>query len=333
MRLRLPSRDVALRIALAIVVYAFFAITASGYGTDDNAYAIMESCALIGIVAVGLGVTMLAGELDLSVGSVAACAGIVAVQLAESGLLVAVGACTLAGVVYGVVQGRLIAALGISSLVFTLGTFIALRGLAFAISDEKTVTLDLAHLEMSANLKERILIFSPFSLTMIVVFVAVGLLLRYTRIGREVFAIGGGRRESREAGVPQARPMVLVFALSGGLAALAGSLASLRAASAAPAGYETLLLATVTAALIGGVSLYGGRGNVFGIFVGVVTLQFLLSGLALQGAAFWAASLATGTVLLGFLLIDLLNETSPVAQAVQRLRAARRSASQVPDSA
>jgi ribose transport system permease protein len=81
----------------------------------------------------------------------------------------------------------------------------------------------------------------------------------------------------------------------------------------------------VAAALIGGVSLYGGRGSMANILLGVLTLQFLLSGLALQGAAFWAANLATGAVLLVAIVIDLSAEDSPARRALHRLRASRRS--------
>lgn len=130
MRSRILHHDLILRIALAVLVFLFFALTTGGYASSGNIYAILESCALVGIVAAGLGVTMLAGELDLSVGSIAACAGIVAVQMSGSGVVVAVAAATIAGVAFGVVQGALIARLNISSLVFTLGTFIALRGVA-----------------------------------------------------------------------------------------------------------------------------------------------------------------------------------------------------------
>lgn len=185
--------------------------------------------------------------------------------------------------------------------------------------------MDLSNLAITTALRERFVIFSPFSLTMIALVVAVGYVLRYTRIGREIYAIGGARKESRAAGISPSKPLILAFALSAGLAALAGSLSSLRSGSATPSGHETLLVAAVTAALIGGISLYGGRGSMSGIFVGVLTLQFLLSGLTLHGAAFWAASLATGAVLLVFLVLDIANGSSPIGQSLRRFHIARRS--------
>lgn len=311
------------RMMLSAIVFIYLSLTINGFASGGNLYSILESCALIGIVAAGLGVTMLAGEFDLSVGSVAACAGIVAVSLSGMGIVYAVVIAVAVAAVFGAVQGWAIARLQISSLVFTLGTFIGMRGLAYVLSNEKTVNLAMSDLPVSMALRERIFIFSPFSLLMIAVLIAVGLVLGYTRIGREVFALGGARKESRAAGVPQTRPLVFSFALSAGLAALAGALASLRGASATPTAYETLLLTSVAAVLIGGISVYGGRGSIFGVFVGVLTLQFLLSGLQMVGAPTWAANLTTGIVLLLFLTADIANGASPIGEALQRMRARR----------
>jgi ribose transport system permease protein len=318
------NRPELLRPALPLAVFAFFSITISGYASLGNVYSILESCALIGLIAAAVGTTMIAGELDLSVSSVAACAGVIAVKSSDLGLVPAVLIATVIGALYGAIQGWWIHRLAISSLVLTLGTFIGIGGAAYLLADERTIILDLSQLGMAQALRERFWIFSPFSATMLILLLLVGLLLRYTRIGREIYALGGGRHESKAAGVPQARGMILAFALSGGLASLAGAMASIRAGSAAPGSYGDLLLTGVTAALIGGVSLYGGRGSMASVILGVLTLQFLLSGLALQGAAFWAANLATGAVLLVAIGIDLAAEDSPARRMLHRLRVSRR---------
>lgn len=315
---QLLKNSLVQRLLLVGLVIVGFAVSVPNFASSGNAYSILESCALLGIVAAGLAVTMLAGELDLSVGSVAACAGLVAVSLSDHGIFVAVTCAVIPAVLYGVVQGLAIARLQISSLVFTLGTFIGIRGLAYIISDEKTLTLAMSNLSIATGLRERMVIFSPFSLLMIAVLVLLGLFLRFTRAGREIYAIGGARKESRAAGVPQIRPLVVSFACSAGLAGLAGALAALRGGSATPGSYETLLLSAVAAALIGGVSVYGGRGTMIGVFLGVLTLQTLLSGLQLLGSPNWVANLTTGAILLAFLAVDLTNGNSPVATALHR---------------
>jgi ribose/xylose/arabinose/galactoside ABC-type transport system permease subunit len=235
------------------------------------------------------------------------------------GAVPAIVVVTLIGLAYGLLQGLVIARLRIASIVFTLGTLIALGGASFLLSGEQVVTLSVSRLGISTDISKQLWIFSPASITLLVVAVVVGVLLGYTRVGREMYAVGGARVEARAAGVAEMRPIVLAFALAGALAALAGVLASLRSGSAGPRAYDTLLFSSVTAVLVGGVSLYGGRGRVLGIVVGVLTLQFLLAALALKSAPFWAADLATGSVLLAFLLVELAEEQSPARRALARV--------------
>jgi ribose transport system permease protein len=306
------------RVGLAIAVWAVFAATDPNYRSVDNFFPIFEGFALIGLVALGLSVTMLAGELDLSVGSVAAVAGIIAVKQSGLGLVPAVAVAVACAAVFGAAQGFAIARLGINSLVFTIGTLIAVSGLAYVLSDEQSVLIDLNDLGISDTITNQLWIFSPFSLTTIAAFVVVGAFLAVTRWGREIYAIGGGRNEARAAGVSTMRPIVIAFTLSASLAALGGALASLKSGAAQPGGYDSVLLSGVTAALVGGVSLYGGRGDVLGVAVGVLTLQFLLSGLSSRGAEFYVASLATGGLLLTVLLVELIVDHRQVLRYMRR---------------
>ena len=298
------------RLALAAAMFAVFAATNDTYRTSGNLYAVLEGVALAGMIALGIGVTMIAGELDLSVASVAAVAGVVAVQLANAGvgLVGSVAIVLAAGILFGAAQGYVIALLDVNSLVFTIGTLIAVRGVAFVVADEKTVPLDLERLSMSDSISHRFWIFSPFSLITIAAFVLIGLVLAYGIFGREIYAIGGGRSEARAAGVTTKRPITLAFATSAGLAALAGGLVSLKSGGAAPFALESTLLTAVTAALVGGVSLYGGKGDALGIFVGILTLEFLLAGLSAEGAPFYVANLAIAGFLFVFLIIEYVTE-------------------------
>jgi ribose/xylose/arabinose/galactoside ABC-type transport system permease subunit len=297
--------DVASRAALALAVYTFFAATDEHYRGVNNLYPILNGFALTGLVAVGLGVTMIAGELDLSVGSMAAVAGIITVYLSGWGVFPCLAVATLSGAAFGAVQGAVIAKLRINSLVFTIGTLIALRGVAFVISHEHSVAVNLNDLSISDSVTRKLWIFSPLSLTAIAAFVVVGLLMAFSKRGREIYAIGGGRNEALGAGVTAFVPLVLAFTVSAALASLAGGLASLQSAAAQPGAFDSLLLGGVTAALVGGVSLYGGRGTFVGIAVGVLTLRFLVTGIASRGAQFYVESLSTGGLLLAVLLVEL----------------------------
>lgn len=293
------------RLGLFVAVFLVFSWRDDRFFTTNNVFTIFEGFAFLGLAALAVGVTIIAGELDLSVGSAAAVAGIISVSVVEEiGLVPTVLLATLIGVAYGTFQGYLIYRLRIQSLVFTLGTLIGLRGLAFIISGENTVVM--ADLEIAHAVRRQLWIFSPFSLVTLACFVGVALLLVNTRFGREIYAVGGGRQEAAAAGVPLVRPLVLAFALSGALAAMTGALTSIKSGSAGPAAFENLLLPAATAALIGGVSLLGGRGSVAGIAVGALTLRFINSGLSLGGAPFYILTLATGIVLIVAVVLELL---------------------------
>ena len=311
------------RIALCLGVFAVFTLRDDRFFTTNNVFTILEGFAFLGLAALAVGVTIIAGEFDLSVGSAAAVAGIIAVSVVEDiGLIPAVLVTSAIGTGYGAVQGYVVHRLKIQSLVFTLGTLIALRGVAFMISGENTVVIrDLAD---SQAVRRQLWIFSPFSLVTIAVFAAIGLLLRYVRVGRDVYAIGGGRQEAAAAGVAVVRPLVLAFALSGSLAALTGALTSIKSGSAGPAAFEELLLPAVTAALIGGVSLFGGKGSVVGIAIGALTLRFLISGLSLAGAPFYVLTLATGALLIVVVVLELVIGQHELRARWQRWRNRRR---------
>jgi ribose/xylose/arabinose/galactoside ABC-type transport system permease subunit len=235
------------------------------------------------------------------------------VQLSGQGIVVAIVGATLAATIFGIVQGGLIAWLRISSIIFTVGTFIALQGVAYILADSRTVAI--SDFSIATTLTQRFVIFSPASVLALSAFVLVGLFLAYTRFGREIYAVGGGRGEAVAAGVPLWRPIVMAFTLSGLLAGLTGAIVSLKIGSASPAiGFADLLLPSVTAALIGGISLLGGRGSAIGVFVGVLTIRFISSGLSLQGLPFYVESLAIGAVLLAVIVFDLATQS-------ERLRA------------
>jgi ribose transport system permease protein len=264
-------------------------------------------------------ITIIAGEFDLSIPTVALCAGVIAVLLSGQGLLVAVIVATGAATAFGFAQGVAISWLRINSIVFTVGTFIALQGVAFILTGGGTVTI--TDFSLAKTLSQRIEIVSPSSVAVILVFVLVGMLLAYTRYGRELYAVGGGRGEAVAAGISLWRPIVVAFTLSGLLAGLTGAMVSLKVGSASPAlSFQDLLLPSVTAALVGGVSLLGGRGGVIGVFVGVLIIRFISGGLSLRGAPYYVESLALGALLLVVIVIDLASQSERLRARWQALR-------------
>jgi ribose/xylose/arabinose/galactoside ABC-type transport system permease subunit len=290
-------------------VWIVFTILDPGFANSDSVFSVLQGFALLGLVAVGLGVAMIAGELDLSAASAATVAGILAVKLSGLGLVPAIALTTLIGAVYGAVQGSCIAWLKINSVVFTIGTLFALRGVAYLLTNDSSsnaVLLPLDKLDQSDSLIQRMGVFSPYSLLTIGVMLVVGAVLATTRWGREIYAIGGARQESMAAGVAQRRPLILAFAVSGATASLAGAMSSVIAGSGSAQAFSSVLLLAVTAALIGGVGLYGGRGTMLNVALGALILQSLVAGLTSEGATEDVQQLATGALLLVAIVIEFV---------------------------
>jgi ribose/xylose/arabinose/galactoside ABC-type transport system permease subunit len=292
------------RIILVLALFAFFSALESSFATGANIYTVLEGFAFTGLVALAIGITIIAGEMDLSVGSMAAVAGVIAVSFAGLGLVYAVLLAVLVAATLGSLQGIAIGLLRIPSIVFTVGTMIGLRGLVYILSGEKTVVVpDLNRVEV---IRHPVSVFSLFSLITIGMFMLMGLFMNYSRPGRNVYAIGGGRAEAAAAGVPIFRTIVLIFTVSGLLAGLAGALVCLKSGSASPHGLDGLLLLAAAAALIGGTSLSGGRGTVFGIALGAIAIRFVSSYINFKAMPYYAENLAIGGLLILIIAVELL---------------------------
>jgi ribose/xylose/arabinose/galactoside ABC-type transport system permease subunit len=287
--------------ALVVLAVVMVVVTPTFIG-QSAIFSSLEGLALVGIAAAGLACTMVAGELDLSVGSMAVFGGVVAIRVGDLGLVPAILIATVAGVAIGLLQGFLIGRLGINSLVFTVGTLILLQGAAWVTAGGKPISLN--NFEETDPLLVQIGVFSPSSIIAILVIAVIGLFLAFTKWGREIVAIGGARGEAIAAGVPVKRSLNVAFAISGGSAALAGALTCMKGASASPDGFASLLLTAVSACLIGGISVYGGKGNAINILLGALILAVVAAGTAAASAPTYITNLLTGALLLIVITIE-----------------------------
>jgi len=312
------------RAALALIVYVALATQMPNFHTAVGVAALLDGAVMTGLVAVGVGLTMIAGELDMSVGSMAALASVCVVKVVGLGIGVipALALVVVGAAMFGAVQGVAITLLNINSLVFTVGSLIGLRGLALIVANETTPTLPLEMLSISDSISARFWIFSPLSIVMLVAFALAGFFASRTIWGREIYAIGGGRAESRAAGVPQRRPIIIAFAAAAGFAALAGGLISIRSGSASPLGFDAVLLEAVAACLIGGVALEGGKGGFLGILIGLFTIRLVVTGMASLGSPFWAQSLAVGLLLIVVITVEAVSGLLLRKRARERRRSA-----------
>jgi ribose transport system permease protein len=299
-----PDRLVPL-LAVGIVTFAFVVLPLlSGRGLRlFDVYNGFQGAAQFGFIALALGLTLIAGEFDLSVTGVHVLGGVLAVSFgAENaivGLLVGVGA----GLGIGLVQGLLIAATRTPSIAVTLGTLIATLGLASTL----TGGLSLTYANTAVTLGVDVTLFgllSPRSLILLGVFLLAAGILTATRLGRELRSIGSDRRAARVAGVPVARLVVGVFAASGALAALGGALLAYSYSSANPDPGPQLLILGIVAALLGGLSLSGGRGHPVGILLGVIAVAFVGQLTTMLGLPQYVTQITFAAFLVAIAIVD-----------------------------
>jgi ribose/xylose/arabinose/galactoside ABC-type transport system permease subunit len=181
-----------------------------------------------------------------------------------------------------------------------------LRGVALFAADEKTVML--TDFDIPDFIQTKVAVFfSPASILVILVFIVVGLFMSYTRYGREIYAIGGARKEALASGVNLKRPMMIVFAISGFCAGVGGAIIGLRSGTAQPLGLQYLLLAATVAAFIGGVSIHGGKGGVIGAVVGTLTVNFLNTGLVFNVTPAYVVQIYLGVLLLVVIIFQTMS--------------------------
>ncbi|MEV6487391.1 hypothetical protein AB0M20_01945 [Actinoplanes sp. NPDC051633] len=239
-----------------------------------DVYNTFQIFARLGLLALALGLTMIAGEFDLSVVGTYALGGMLTVQAGQEHFAYGLLAAVAAGAVIGLVHGVLIAGLGLPSMPVTLATYITLLGLTSALSGGLTKTY--SNPEVTLWVDQTVLAyFSPRSLLTLAFFVLAAVLLAFTRWGHELRAIGGDRRASRVAGVRVGRLLVGTFVVSGILSGLGGSLLSFSLGSANPDPGVQPLIVAAAAALLGGVSLAGGRGTPLGLLGGIMAVALL----------------------------------------------------------
>ncbi|ANY77174.1 ABC transporter permease [Microvirga ossetica] len=299
-----PERlKLALRILLILGMPIGFALAADHFVSQANLYAMMQSFAFLGLLTLGLSVTMIAGEFDLSVAAVATVAGLITVKLGGDSALIGIGGAVAFGIAVGVANAALLPWLQVSSLVTTVGSMILLTGVAFWLAGGRVLSYD--NFDVSDFLDQNVAgIFSIRSLITLGCYILVAGLLHFTRIGREIYAAGGHRKAAIQSGARVGPALTVSFMISGGLSALGGSLLSLSLATASATLSGNVLLQAASAAIVGGVALSGGIGTPIGVAIGVMILTILNNGLGLLSASSTQILLVNGAILLLVVLLD-----------------------------
>lgn len=284
-------------IMLVIVCIAGF-VRYEAFLTPENLLNVVRQNSMLGLVALGMTFVILTGGIDLSVGALLAVAGVIAANLADRGLIVALVAAVAATTVLGLINGVVIAKARIQPFIVTLAMMIAARGLALAATGEQSVRI--SNEDFTWLGRGLIGDFLPVPILILIVGFAVGwLVLNQTRFGRNVFAVGDNDEAARLMGLNISRVTIAVYAISGALAGLAGVMLASRLGAGQPVagtGYE---LDAIAAVVIGGTLLTGGQGSVLSTLVGVLLLGVIFNLFNLEGTISpWWQLVLRGVILL-----------------------------------
>ncbi|MEO6434815.1 MAG: ABC transporter permease [Tepidisphaeraceae bacterium] len=272
-----------------------------------NLLNILVAVSTIGIISVAMTMVIVSGGIDLAIGSVVALTGVMIAQLSPHvPMPVAVAAALLAGGAVGALNGAFITFARINPLIATLGTLSIIRGIAFAFSGGLTQTSPNPSFHF---LGRGFVLGIPFpAVVMVILFALTAWMMRWTVFGRNIYAIGGNAQASRLAGLPVTGLKMTVYVLSGLSAALGGVFLASQLGAAAPQAAQGLELSVIAAVILGGTSLSGGKGTIWGTLLGVLIMGTLNNGLTLLNVSSYYQDVARGTVLLLAVGLDQLRQ-------------------------
>lgn len=298
--------ETAALIVVLVAISAFFAFRSPYFFNYDNFVNILTAAAVVGILAAPGTLLIVGGQIDLSIGSGVAFVGILFATLVPSwGVGPAVAAALVGGLAIGAVNGILVTRLGINSLISTLAMLAILRGLAQVVADGQTISAP----DFDALGTARPFLSIPVPvLVLVAVLGLTAFVAKFTVYGRRIYAIGSNPVAARLSGIPTRMVLFVAFVSSGVAVAIAGLILTSQLGAASPQAGLGLELSVVAAIILGGASLAGGRGTIFGTLLGVLILAVLNNGLVLLNIPSFWQEVARGFVLLLAVGVDQLRQ-------------------------
>jgi len=293
-------------IGLIVVAVVFGIVVGSQFYAPANLELMARQAAIVCVAAIGMTIVIAAGGIDLSVGSIIALTTVVIAIALRAGLGPAGAA--LAGVaaaaVCGFVNGLLITRLNVIPFIVTLGTMLVVRGAAKGLAEERRIESPITWLNDLLR-TDRGPALVPLGIWgVLAAALVVAGVLRYTRFGRHVFAIGSNERMARLCGVAIPRTKVAVYTLSGLLTGAAGLLQFSKLSVGDPTVGVGAELDVIAAVIIGGGSLTGGRGSVAGTMMGAAIMTIIQIGCSQKGLANWVQQIVTGAIIVAAVALD-----------------------------
>lgn len=297
---------VGVLIALVILVVVM-SIFAPNFLTTSNIFGVLQQVAVIGIISVGMTFVILLGGIDLSVGSTVAFTGLVIGLAMRAGIPVIISLLIgiAIGAVIGCLNGFLISKVKLQPFVATLGTMTMVRGLAYTITNGQPVY------QLPDFFKNMAGFIGPIPKPVIIMILAFMLgvyVLKYTKFGRYMFAIGGNKVASKLSGINVTKYEILVYVTSGVCCAVAAILLTARMGSAVATAADGYELDAIAAVAIGGTSMTGGRGSIVGTLIGVLIIGVIANGLNLLNVQQGPQRFVKGAIIIFAVMLEVVKK-------------------------
>jgi len=311
------ANNLVLIIVTVIIILAFYSLNRHFLGIH-NLRAIMFTVSTTGIIACGIGILLISGNVDLAAGAEGAFVGIFAAILMRADVPwpLALVLALLMGIFCGAVNAFFVNVLNFMSFIATIALSFVWSGLAFIIAGGLNIPIGQGGFHQLAFLN-----IGPFPLPfiiMVALFLLYGFILTRTRFGREIYMCGGNRAAARLAGINMKRITTVLFLNCGLLAGLAGCLVAAQSRLAAPGAVVGTEMSAIAAAILGGISFMGGKGSLFGVFIGLILINSFNVGLISAGFPTYWQITAQGAILLAALLADALTEKARLKSLVRK---------------
>lgn len=286
-----------------LIVLAMIMCFASPYFlTGDNIINIFVQSSIYGIMACGMSFAIISGDFDLSIGSTMALTGVLAIRLEPvCGQALAILIVIMIGCLIGLLNGWLVAKIGLSSFIVTIGMSQIVKGVALRISDGKPVNSSNDFFNQFGNIE---IVGIPVLILFLVIAVLItGYVLRYTRYGRNVYSVGGNKEVAHNSGINVLKVRIIVFMICSVCAGVAGVLNASRLNTAAATYGDNAALNVITGVVIGGTSLVGGVGGIGKSIIGVLLFTLITNALDLLGVFSYYQTVIRGVLLVAIIAV------------------------------
>ncbi len=298
-----------------LVLFIFATYRYDQFFTVLNLKNVLRQVSMLGFVAIGMTFVILIGGIDLSVGSTLAVAGVVAAKLSSYGIAVAIIIPVLIGIILGVTNGILVTKLKIVPFIATLATMLGIRGIAYIATGELSVGASSASPGFIQLGRGFVFGIPVPAILFVLAIIAAVLVSQKTKFGRHVYAVGGNEEASRMMGLKVDKIKILVYTISGAMAAFAGVILTSRLGAGQPVAGDGWELTAIAATVIGGTLITGGVGKFTGTFFGVLITGIIQNMFNMQGNLnVWWQNILMGAILLSVVIAQ--SQTSKVRKAV-----------------